>query len=259
MTTEDIKKMFNRDIGGREWIGEIIDVDDPLKMLRCKINVFGLFNDLDKSMIPWAFPLYSHGFSSASGGFGSFDVPKKGTLVKVKFNSGDIYSPEYFAIQNINETIRNEISDDYTNAHVITYDEDEDLRILYTQKQGVIIKLKDTVINLQANNNIFITNPNGDVIELTNGGVLNIKTGDDINIVTAKDTNLECQNLTVTAHEKINLGATADQALVLGTLFKPMFDNHFHIGNLGAPTGTAISNGFVCDISNLSFTQKMAD
>ncbi|MCK9574589.1 MAG: hypothetical protein WC979_01650 [Candidatus Pacearchaeota archaeon] len=259
MNADDKKKMFTRDIASREWLGEIVNVEDSLKMLRCKIRVYGLFNDIEDDLLPWAFPAYSSGFSSAKGGFGSFDVPKKGTIVKVKFNNGDIYAGEYFAVQNINETIRNEISNDYVNAHVICFDEDEDLRILYTQNQGLVLKLKGTLINVLNNNNIFINNPNGDSIELTNGGELNIKTSDNINVTTGKDVNVECQNLTVTAHKKIRLGANAEQALVLGTLFKPMFDNHFHIGNLGAPTGPAKANGFICDISELSFTQKAAD
>jgi hypothetical protein len=255
MNTDDVKKMFNRNLGDREWIGEILNIDDPLKMLRCKINIFGLFNDIDEDLLPWAFPSYSNGFSSSSGGFGSFDVPKVGTLVKVKFNGGDIYAPEYFAIQNINETIRNEISDDYTNAHVLCFDEDEDLRVLYTQKQGVVIKMKDTLINIKANNDIFITNPNKDSIELTNTGHLNIKTGNDITVETPTHVNVKCDTMTVDAATRIDLGEGAAEQCVLGTTFKPMFDNHIHIGNLGAPTGTAIAMGFQCDVSELTYTK----
>lgn len=255
MNNEKKKKMLNRDISSKEWIGEVIETDDPLRMLRCRVRVYGLFNDIEDDLLPWAFPAASTNFASANGGFGSFSVPKKGTLVKIRFNSGEIYSPEYFAIQNINETIKNEISEDYENAHVLCFDEDEDLRILYTQNQGLVLKLKDTLINVLNDNSIFITNPNGDSIELTNEGFLTIKTNNNIDVETPTDVNVKCNNCTIDAATRINLGNTAAQALVQGTTFKTIFENHTHIGNLGAPTGTAIALGFTVPLSILSFTE----
>lgn len=255
MNIDKRKKMLNRDIASKEWIGEVVESNDPLRMLRCRIRIFGLFDDISDELLPWAFPVSSTNFSSTSGGFGSFSVPKTGTLVKVRFNSGEIYAPEYFAIQNINETIKNEIREDYENAHVLCFDEDEDLRILYTQNQGLLLKLKDTLINVLNDNSIVITNPNGDIINLTNDGNLTIKTADNINIETNKDITLKCINATIDASEKINLGNTAIEALIQGTTFKTIFENHTHIGNLGAPTGTAIALGFTVPLSILSFTE----
>lgn len=255
MKKAEREKIFNNDLGSREWIGEVIETDDPLRMLRCRVRVFGLFNGLEDDQLPWAFPMYSSGFSSSEGGFGSFSVPKKGTFVRIRFNGGDIYAPEYYAIQNINETIRKEISEDYENAHLICFDEDEDLRILYTQNQGLLLKLKDTLINIKNDNSIFITNPNGDSIELTNAGFLTIKTGDDINVETPNKVIVKCDTCTIDAATRINLGDTAAEALVQGTAFKKIFDKHVHIGNLGAPTGTPEANGFTCPISTLSFTE----
>jgi len=248
-------KMFNKDIGSREWIGEVIDADDPLRMLRCRVRIFGLLNGVDDDLLPWAFPAHSTGFSSANGGFGSFSVPKQGTLLKIRFNGGDIYAPEYFAIQNINETIRNEISEDYENAHVLCFDEDEDLRVLYTQTQGLILKLKDTLINVLNDNSIFITNPNGDIIELTNEGVLSIKTSDNINVESEKDVIIKCEACTVDANAKINLGKNATQSLIKGEIFQGLFNSHIHTGNLGAVTSPPIVQLSGTELSKLSKTK----
>jgi len=249
------KKLFNRDIGSREWLGEVIDTDDPLKMLRCKIRVYGLFNGLEDDQLPWAFPASSLTFSSTNGGFGSFSVPKKGTILKVRFNSGDIYAPEYYAIQNINETLRQELSEEYENSHVLLFDEDEDLRVLYTQKQGLVLKLKDTLINVKNDNSIFINNPNGDIIELTNGGKLTIKTSNNINVDTAKDVVVKCKNATVDAATSIKLGTGATEALIKGNTFQKLFNAHTHIGNLGAPTGIPIITLNGSELSTLSKTK----
>lgn len=166
MKATEKEKLFNKDIGSREWLGEVIESDDPLRMLRCRVRVFGLFDGLEDDMLPWAFPASSNGFSSAEGGFGSFSVPKNGTIVKIRFNAGDIYAPEYFAIQNINNTIRQEISEDYENAHVLCFDEDEDLRILYTQKQGVVLKHKDSIINIKPDDTIYLEHGGGKIIHI---------------------------------------------------------------------------------------------
>lgn len=246
--------MLNKDITKREWVGTVISTDDPLKMFRCKIRIFGLFDDIEDDLIPWCFQKNSTTFAGGDGGFGSGSTPKVGHLVNVKFNT-DIYSGEYYAIQNINETLRQEISDDYENVHILTFDEDEDLRVLYTQNQGFIMKLKDTLINVKNDNSIFITNPNGDSIELTNEGFLTIKTGDDITAETAKNLNIKCVNAYVDASTRIELGKGAVEALVQGTTFKTIFENHTHIGNLGAPTSPAKTMNWTVPLSILSYTK----
>lgn len=166
MNNTEKNKTFTQSLSDREWIGVIIDNDDPLKMLRCKIRVFGLYDGLEDEHLPWAFPAASLCFSSSSGGFGSFSTPKKNTIVKVRFNNGDKYAPEYFAIQNINETLRNELSEDYENAHVICFDEDEELRILYTKGNGILLKHKDSIINIKPDDTIFLQHGNGKAIHI---------------------------------------------------------------------------------------------
>jgi len=48
-------------------LGEIVDINDPLKQGRARIRVFGFFDDLEIEDIPWAEQVSGLSFSSASG------------------------------------------------------------------------------------------------------------------------------------------------------------------------------------------------
>lgn len=258
-------RFLTTDISQKEFIGEIISIDDPMKMLRVKAKVFGLFDgeDISDDMLPWLFPANSASFSSANGGTGDFDVPKVGTFVKVKFPNCDIYSGQYAGIPNINEKVRNEIlSQEYENVHVIRYDEDEDLQVYYTPLQGVIMKLKDCTVNITKDQSVHIVTKDGNELQLNSdgetkdGATLYIKCNKEINIVAEGDTHLTTPKCTVVA-KRIELGDDGVQeALVLGTTFKKIFENHTHIGAFGIPTSPASAMGWVCPISDTSFTKK---
>ena len=83
----------------KDYIGRVVYNNDPTFSGRCKIRVFGLFDDLDEGFIPWFAPKNMNIFSSPKGA-GSISVPKVGTIVNVRFKN-DIYSGEYTNIQNI--------------------------------------------------------------------------------------------------------------------------------------------------------------
>lgn len=163
-------QLFNDDIRFKEWLGEIIDSNDPLKHYRCKIRVFGLLDEINDEHIPWFFPGNNLSFSSTDGGFGSCSYPKEGTIVKVRFPFGDIYSGEFFGIQNINETLMNEVSNDYKNSHAFVYDVDEELKILYTQSQGLLLKLKDSLVQLRKDKSVLIQSE-GTIVHIKNGSI----------------------------------------------------------------------------------------
>lgn len=254
MKPSEFRNLFNNDFGEKEWVGEVVDNDDPEKMLRCKVRVYSLFDNLSVDMIPWAFPSAQMQFAGGNGGFGACSVPKVGTIVKVKFNNAEIYAPEYFAIQNINTSLQEELMNDYTNAQVLCYDEDEQFKMYYTQGKGFYVYLKKVILNITNDLSIIVTNPNGDQIILTNNGTLDIKTSSNITLNCNGDMTATVKGTAEIEAPTIKLGHTAVEALVQGKTFKPIFDNHVHMGNLGAPTGTAISQGFECPISKKSFT-----
>jgi hypothetical protein len=254
MKQSERDSLFNDDFGEKEWLGEVVDNNDPEREMRCKIKVYSLFDDIDIDMIPWAFPAYACQFAGDGGGYGACSVPRNGTIVKVRFSNSSIYAPEYFAIQNINPELKKEIADDYANAQVLCYDVDEKLKMYYTQGKGLYINLKDTIFNIDNNNAVHILNPNGDEFHLNNDGTMKIKTSSNITVDCQGDMTATVKGTAEIEAKKIKLGHTATEALVQGKTFKPIFDNHYHIGNLGAPTGTAIANGFETPLSTKSYT-----
>jgi len=199
-TKNQEKRLLSQDLKEKNWIGEVVENDDPEIEFRCKIKVFGLFDDLETDSIPWAFPANQGIFASEAGGAGSGSVPKIGTLLKVTFENGDIYSPMYHAIQNINPALKEEIRDDYLGSHVIAYDEDADLKILYQPDTGIKIHLRDSHVTINPDESITIEHRDSlSIIELV---------GDTVNVVTQN-------RIEMTADTDII--ATAPQATINGT------------------------------------------
>lgn len=173
------------DITEKDWIGIVVDNNDPEKEHRCRVKVFGLFDDLENECIPWAYPRGNCQFAGGDGGFGMSSVPKLNSIVKIKFDNGNIYAPEYYGIQHINETIKEEIGDDYLNSHILFFDEDEELMSYYTSGKGLYTKLKDTEIQIDNDNNVSIKTPKSS-IKLNSGGSAEINADNRITINTDK-------------------------------------------------------------------------
>jgi len=74
------------------FVGKVIDNNDPDKLGRCKIRVYGVFGgEIPNDDLPWATP----DMNFVGSKLGSFVVPPVDALVKVYFNAGDIYQPHY--------------------------------------------------------------------------------------------------------------------------------------------------------------------
>lgn len=173
---------FKEELNGTDWLGIIVDNKDELCSGRCKVRVFEKFDELSDDLLPWAYPIQSNVFASSKedGGYGSFSYPKIGTLVRVKFQNGDIYSPEYYNVQNINTKLQTEIKESYENCQVITFDEDEDLKIIYTKNKGLILWHKGSFLNVNKDKHITIEHVGGtSKIELIDGN-LNITSNSNI-------------------------------------------------------------------------------
>ena len=177
MALEDVKNtkeqenFYEEKLLGTEWFGEIVDSNDPLKIGRCRIRVYEKFDNLKDDELPWASPVYSCDFAGGeSKGFGTFSYPKKGSIVRVSFNQGDIYHPEYYVVENINDKVKTTIEGSYENAQVIRLDEDEDLQIFYTKEKGLMIWHKESFVNIDKSKHITITHAgNPSKVEMSDG------------------------------------------------------------------------------------------
>jgi hypothetical protein len=236
---------YQDDLLATTWLGEVVDVEDPQKVGRIRVKVYGKFDDLKDEDIPWAYPGNNNTGASPSGG-GFFSVPKKGSIVSVKFDMGNIYHPEYFFEQKISDDVKTEVGTDYpTNdhtktTHVILYDTADAknlIKVYYSTSKGMMIDFLETQINIKPDKSIDIHTASGDSkIELLDDGTLNVTHKNMINITSDKDVNIKCKNAIIDHATSIELGKGASELAVLGNKFMTLFNSHTHIGNLGAPT-----------------------
>jgi hypothetical protein len=267
----EIENIVNDDLKTTTWLGIVEDNEDPKREGRCRIRVFGKFDsrvdpeDLSSSFIiptehlPWARQCTNiTGGSDTGGGFLSF--PKRGSIVSVKFNEGNIYMPEYYYNVHVSDEVKTEIGNSYQNSHVLIYDtafgldqdgnnsrSGESIKLFFTEERGLVIDYATTsgssVINIRPDNSVQITNANGDSINMQNDGnitfthsaklIINTSNNTEIN---CKDAVVACENMIVNSTNSIELGANANEKVVLGDSFLTLFNQHTHIGNLGAPT-----------------------
>lgn len=75
--------------------GEVVDVEDPTKSGRVRVNVFGVYDGLPVDVLPWA--IYADPNMGGISEVGSFLVPELGAHVWVFFEGGDHHFPVYWA------------------------------------------------------------------------------------------------------------------------------------------------------------------
>jgi len=128
------------------YTGKIEDVQDPEQLGRCKIRVYGIFEEsIPTSDLPWAKP----DFNFIGSTLGSFIVPKVDTLVKVYFDDGDIYSPFYTTKVFNRKNLSTIPGEDYPNIMLFFETDEGDsfyinrvtFETFYTHASGLTIKI----------------------------------------------------------------------------------------------------------------------
>jgi len=227
------KDFFKDNVRDGNYCGKVVDIEDPLKIGRIKVEVFGFFDNLDVEFIPWATPLNNvTGGSDTGGGF--FSVPKLDAVVDIKFDNGNVYCPQYASQQKISEELKTEVSSSYENAHSLIYDTTTDggIKIYFTESTGLMMDYKSTTINIKPDNTIIINNPNGDKIELVNDGNATVETSTNVTV--------KAPEVIIDAADKIELGKGATEDVVLGNKFMMLFNAHTHIGVMGVPVSPPV-------------------
>lgn len=159
LTTEELKN--------NTFLGIVEDNADPLKVGRCRIRVFNVFDDIPTDDIPWASP-----FKDMNGN--EFNVPDKGKILTVHFDSGNIYTPEYIYAQHYNINLKKKLEDlsksDYLTFKSLIFD--HKTQIYVNDSEGLkidhkfnMINIKDTSINLNLKDNMASLNLGCDVAQ----------------------------------------------------------------------------------------------
>jgi hypothetical protein len=202
----DISNRDIDDLRDKQFLGVVELIDDPRKEGRARVRVYSIHDDLPAGDIPWAYPK-NKGLTFGQGGrAGSLSVPKIGSIVAVRFDNGNPYSPEYFAIHELAQDVKDELNQEYEGSHIVLFDGDQELKIWFSINKGLTLSIKDASINLKQN-------------------VVTIKVGDGID--TGK---------VIVDAPHIELGNGATQSLILGDAFIEAFNLHTHPGAGTPPT-----------------------
>jgi hypothetical protein len=203
-------------------LGEIVDINDPLKQGRARIRVFGFFDELEIEDIPWAEQISGLSFSSARGN-GNISIPRVGAVVNVQFDGSNYYKCFYEFEKESSSALLEEIADSYEGAQSIWYDVEAEpgtLKLFYTKKKGMVLSLGDAKIQL----------------DTQDGGNLRVV------IEMGKD-QIKMENSKVIINSNnIELGEGATQAVIRGDAFKQFFDTHVHAGAGSPPVVPMIPN-----------------
>jgi hypothetical protein len=141
----------------QDYVGFVIDADDPERLGRCKVRVIGVYDNITDEQLPWAFYQGSNYFAGGeSSGGGNISIPKPGTAVRVVFMNQDIHNPVWCSVIHLNDKLRRELSESYLDSHVIAYDEDQDLKIWFTPSNGTQIFYKESSISINPDQSILI-------------------------------------------------------------------------------------------------------
>lgn len=135
----------------KTYLGIVEENQDPKKIGRCRIRVIDIFDDIPVEDIPWASP-----WKDLNGN--SFNVPEKGKIVTVVFDSGNIYKPEYIFAEHYNINLERKLSslsgEDYTSMKSVIFD--QSTQIFRNKSEGLKIDHEYTNINIDDYGNILL-------------------------------------------------------------------------------------------------------
>jgi hypothetical protein len=134
--------------------GKVEDNNDPDKLGRCKVRVYGIYTSTIKTdNLPWALP----DFSFVGGKAGSFVVPPNGTLVNVYFERGDVYLPHYTTKVIDKANLPSERNTDYPDTMVlIKTDEGDVLTMNRKTKKLIFIHNSGTKLEIDKSGNVDV-------------------------------------------------------------------------------------------------------
>lgn len=202
-----------KDLHDNDWIGVVEDINDPLFSGRAKIRVFRLFDDIPSEDLPWAVPINST--VMARDGAGSLSVPKVGIIVKVQFNNGDISAPEYETIQNVDNALIEQIKEDYEGTHVMLYDPDEELSVIFQRSSGFTMFYRESFVQISPDSMITIQHANSDSIIQLEGETCNIVTKNKINVSAGSTVTINADEVVAAGNQTTKVGPGAYNHAVL--------------------------------------------
>lgn len=135
-----------------EWPGVVVDVDDPMKKGRVKVNVPRFFSSIDTADIPWAWPRQSNDGRE-------FRTPELGKVINVSFPSGDVYHPEYSFAEHFNYNLQKKLETLSAEAYKQFIAVNFSAKFQFYKEdvsEGMILDYVKSRLNIQTNGNISL-------------------------------------------------------------------------------------------------------
>lgn len=165
-------------------LGEIVDIEDPLKKGRARVRVFGFFDELAIEDIPWADQISGLSFSSSRGS-GTITVPRLGAVVNAQFDGSNYYKLFYEFEKETSPELLAEISDSYEGAQSLIYDTeavnsngDTGLKLFFTRGEngkGFISDFGGSMLNLRMDSSVYLNSnskiPGANIIHIKDGKI----------------------------------------------------------------------------------------
>lgn len=211
---------FNKhDLRDNDWIGVVINNEDPTFSGRAQVRVFTVMDGIIDEHIPWATPINSTIFGS--NGSGSLSVPKIGSFVRVQFADGDLYSPEILSVQNKDTDLINTIKNDYIGTHVLAHDVDYGLSILHQPESGLLIFYRESFFQITPDSMITIQTENADSLIQMEEDTTRIVTKNEVNIAAASKVDVVADEVVVRGSNvtKIGPGPVYEDAVISDGMF----------------------------------------
>jgi len=195
---------MERNLHDNDWIGVVINNQDSTFAGRAQVRVFGVMEDIIDEHIPWATPVNSKFYGSNGGG--DISIPKVGQFVRIQFNNGDLYSPEILSIQNIDTNLIEQIKEDYAGTHVLLYDPDQNLNIIYQPESGLLIFFNESYLNITPDGMITIQTEDADSLIQMEGDITRIVTKNKIEVAAASKAEVTADEVIVNGSNTTKVG-----------------------------------------------------
>ena len=216
----DIEKR-NQDLIDKQFLGTVEDANDPDLEGRCRVRVFGIHGDaVPVEDLPWAWPKHKPLYFGQDGKAAAISIPKEGSVVAIKFDNGNIYAPEYYAIQELADDIKAELQkeSEYHGSHFLLFDGDEELKFWFTKEKGITMQLKGSRVNIGQDKTITIEHDQTQSVIELKGSEINITADSKIIATSTSKIELNSNNIHVNGNSVV-LGPNKSlaQPAVLGT------------------------------------------
>jgi len=238
-----VPKFMTNDMRDNDWIATVTNNNDPLFAGRCQVRVFRLMDTIDSKNLPWAVPIHSNFF--AGNGAGSLSIPKIGQIVRVQFNNGDVYAPEYSTIQNIDTELIETIKEDYDGTHVLAFDPDEGLNIIYQRNLGIQIFYRESFFQISPDSMITIQHANQESLIQMEGDKTYITTKNEVNISAGAKVEVTADEVIAAGNRTTKVGPGPYYHAVLAEVLFPLLQTMATALDAKMPATPGVNVGLV--------------